>query len=61
VDGAEVARDAGTLPMLKSSDGGLHIGAGKNLDAGRFWSGLMDDVRIYDQALSVEEIEKLAR
>ena len=61
VDGVEVARDAGTLAPLKSSDGGLHIGAGKSLDAGSLWSGLIDDVRIYDQALSVEEIEKLAR
>jgi len=25
------------------------------------WFGLIDDVRIYDQALSVEEISKLAR
>jgi len=61
VDGAEVAKDAGALAPLKSSDGGLHIGAGKNLEAGSFWSGLMDDLRIYNQALSAEEIEKLAR
>ncbi|OHB77815.1 MAG: hypothetical protein A2Z25_18340 [Planctomycetes bacterium RBG_16_55_9] len=61
VDGAEVARDAGTLSPLKPSDGGLHIGAGKKLDAGSFWSGLMDDLRIYNQALGTEEIEKLAR
>jgi hypothetical protein len=61
VDGVEVARDVGTLALLKSSDGGLHIGAGKSLDVGSLWSGLIDDVRIYDQALSAEEIEKLAR
>ena len=61
VDGAEVARDTGTLAPPKSSDGGLYIGAGKSLDAGGLWSGLIDDVRIYDQALSAEEIEKLAR
>jgi hypothetical protein len=60
VDGAEVARDAGTLAPLQSSDGGLHIGGGKNLEAGSFWSGLIDDLRFYNQALSVEEIGKLA-
>lgn len=61
VDGTEVAKDASTLAPLKPSDGGLHIGAGKNLEAGSFWSGLMDDLRIYNQALGIEEIEKLAR
>jgi len=60
VDGAEVARDAGTLNPLKSSDGGLHIGAGNSLDAGSFWAGLIDDVRIYNRALSADEIEQLA-
>lgn len=60
-DGAEVAKDAGSLPPLPSSDGGLRIGAGKNLEAGSFWSGLIDDLRIYNQALGAEEIEKLSR
>jgi len=61
VDGSEAAGDTGTLSGLKFSDGGLHIGAGKNLDAGSFWSGLMDDLRIYNKALSTEDVEKLAR
>ncbi|MFB0525018.1 MAG: hypothetical protein ACETVZ_05715 [Phycisphaerae bacterium] len=26
------------------------MGAGKILDAGSFWSGLIDDVRIYNRA-----------
>jgi len=39
----------------------MYIGAAKNLYAGSFWSGLIDDVRIYDVALSAEEIEALAR
>jgi hypothetical protein len=60
VDGAEVASDVGTLTPLISSDGGLHIGAGKNLDASSFWAGLIDDVRIYNRALSADEIEQLA-
>lgn len=34
-----------------SSTGGLNIGTGKNLDAGTFWSGLIDDIRIYNQAV----------
>jgi hypothetical protein len=45
-------------PMVKSiavasSDAGLDIGAGKNLEAGSFWSGLIDDVRIYDRAITL--------
>ncbi|UCE47941.1 MAG: hypothetical protein JSW47_20375 [Phycisphaerales bacterium] len=31
-----------------------------NLDAGSFWAGLIDDVRIYNQALSADEIKRLA-
>jgi hypothetical protein len=60
-DGTEVARDIDSLTMLESADGGLYIGAGNTLDAAGFFSGLIDDVRIYDQALSPEEIENLAR
>jgi len=60
VDGIRVAFD--TQPaLLSSSDGGLYIGTGKNLDAGTFFSGLIDDVRIYDKALTPEQIEALAR
>jgi hypothetical protein len=51
VDGAEVARDTRDLIRL-GSDGGLHIGAGKGLEAGSFWSGLIDDVRTYDRAVT---------
>jgi len=49
VDGLEVARQSGS-PILPT-DGGLHIGTGKNLEAGTFWFGLIDDVRIYDRAV----------
>jgi hypothetical protein len=49
VDDVEVAHD--TLSGLKGSDGGLCIGAGNDLAEGSFWSGLIDDVRIYDQAV----------
>jgi len=49
VDDVEVAKD--TQGTLAGSTGGLCIGAGKNLEAGSFWSGLIDDVRIYDRAI----------
>jgi len=61
VDGTEVAKDTKSLTMLESADGGLYIGAGNPLDAAGFFSGLIDDVRIYDEALSAEEIAALAR
>jgi len=50
VDDVEVA--TGTQSTLAGSTGGLHIGAGKNLDAASFFSGLIDDVRIYNRALT---------
>jgi len=58
VDGIEVARDTNpiTLAPLKSANGGLYIGAGKSLDAGTLFSGLIDDVRIYNKALTAEQI-----
>jgi len=60
VDGAEVAKDAAALSQSIPCDGGLHLGAGKTLDAGSFFSGLIDDVRIYSRALNAEEIVTLA-
>ena len=50
VDNVEVARDMQT--RLQSSTGGLYIGAGATLTPGTFWSGLVDDVRIYNRAVS---------
>lgn len=60
VDGIEVKSDAAIQALLKSSDGGLYIGAGKMFDAGSFFSGKIDDVRIYNVALTADEIETLA-
>ncbi len=60
VDGVEAAGDTEALAPLEASDGGLCIGAGKTLEAGSFFSGLIDDVRIYNRALSTEDIEALA-
>ena len=59
VDGVEVNVDSDYVVRLPS-DGGLYIGAANDLDAGSFFSGLIDDVRIYNRALSPQEIEALA-
>jgi len=49
VDDIEVARD--TVTSLAESHGLLYIGAGKGLEPGTFWSGLIDDVRIYNRVV----------
>jgi len=58
VDGIEVARDIAA--NLEPASGGLYFGAGTNLESGSFFSGLIDDVRVYETALSAEEIAALA-
>jgi len=60
IDGVRVAKDIDVVGGVGSS-GGLYFGADKTLDAGSFFSGLIDDVRIYDQALNAEEIAVLAQ
>jgi hypothetical protein len=52
VDGTEVAKDAAPLGGLKEAAGGLYFGAGSTLLPGTFFSGLIDDVRIYNRAVS---------
>jgi len=49
VDDLLVAED--TQNNLSSSLGGLNIGCGSNSETGTFWSGLIDDVRIYNRAV----------
>jgi L-ascorbate metabolism protein UlaG (beta-lactamase superfamily) len=49
VDNVEVARD--TQASLAGATGGLNIGAGGGLAPGSFWSGLLDDVRLYSRAI----------
>jgi len=51
VDGAEVANDAAPLSDLESAEGGLYFGAGTTLTPGTYFSGLIDDVRIYNRAV----------
>jgi hypothetical protein len=49
VDDKEVARD--TQPSLPDSSTGLYMGVGNKRSKGTFWSGLIDDVRIYDRVV----------
>jgi len=49
VDGLAVAED--TLANLEVSENRLYIGTGKDRKPGSFWSGLIDDVRIYNRAV----------
>ncbi len=49
VDSIAVAND--TQDGLGGSDSGLYIGCGKAMEAGTYWSGLIDDVRIYNRAV----------
>ena len=60
VDGVLVAEDT-TVVSGTPSNGGLYIGASKDLSAGTLFSGFIDDVRIYKQALTTEEIAALVQ
>jgi hypothetical protein len=50
VDGVVVAED--TQDNLESSSNGLYIGTGKAMEPGTYFSGLIDDIRIYNRAVS---------
>jgi hypothetical protein len=54
LDWAEVATDLDPQPGLQDASGGLYFGAGRNLSAESFWSGLLDDIRIYKRALKLK-------
>ena len=49
VDDVSVAED--TQTNLEGSYNGLYIGTGKAMEPGSFWSGLIDDIRIYNRAV----------
>lgn len=49
VDDVVVAED--TLTNLVGASEGLRIGSGSNPEEGTFWSGMIDDVRIYDRVV----------
>jgi len=50
VDGVVVAED--TQDGLDVSVNGLYIGTGKNMESGSFFSGLIDDIRIYNRIVT---------
>ena len=50
VDGIIVAED--TPNGLCESKSGLYIGCGKNMEPGTYFSGLIDDIRIYNRVVS---------
>ena len=52
VDGAEVANDTAPLSDLTGGEGGLYFAAGSTLSPSTFWSGLIDDIRIYNRVVS---------
>jgi hypothetical protein len=52
VDGIAVTKDTVALTTLKSSTGGMYIGVGKDRASASFFSGLIDDVRIYNRVVS---------
>ena len=60
-DGIEVAKDKYAQDPLKNANGGLYMGASKDLDPFSFFIGFIDDVRIYNVALTTEEIAALAQ
>ena len=49
VDDVLLAED--TQSRLADCPGGLNIGCGKGMAAGTFWTGLIDDVRIYNRVV----------
>jgi N-acetylneuraminic acid mutarotase len=52
VDGVEVAGDTTPLSSLEEANNGLYLGAGSSLAPGTFFSGLIDDVRIYERVVT---------
>ena len=61
MDGTEIAQYASALSLAVGCDGGLNISVDKELSAISYWFGLIDDVRIYNAALSEEEIANRAQ
>lgn len=59
VDGVEVASNADAVGALGGTSGALHLGGGNAGGAGRFFSGELDDIRIYSRALDATEIADL--
>jgi hypothetical protein len=52
VDGLEGTNDTTPQPALDSAEGGLYFGAGNTLAPGTFFSGPIDNIRIYNRVIS---------
>jgi hypothetical protein len=50
VDDILAAED--TQDGLESSNGGMYIGTGKLMTPGTYWSGLIDDIRVYNRIVT---------
>ncbi|MBN1818733.1 MAG: LamG domain-containing protein [Sedimentisphaerales bacterium] len=50
VDGVKVAEDASDLTIRVPSTGGMYFGTSKDRKPDTFWSGMIDDIRVYDRA-----------
>jgi hypothetical protein len=59
VDGIMVAEDEQN--RLVGSYNGLYIGCGTSRETSTFFSGLIDDIRIYNKALNAEQIAALTK
>lgn len=51
MDDIEVAVDTQPINNLLSSRAGFYFGAGAGLETGIFWTGMIDDIRIYKRAI----------
>ncbi|MHC4438814.1 MAG: hypothetical protein ACYS3S_15735 [Planctomycetota bacterium] len=40
------------MDRLESATGGFHIGTGKAMESRTYFSGLIDDIRIYNRVVS---------
>ncbi|MHC4227313.1 MAG: LamG-like jellyroll fold domain-containing protein [Planctomycetota bacterium] len=50
-DGIKIAEDTAPLSSLEDAYGGLYFGAGSTHAPGTFFSGLIDDIRIYSRVI----------
>jgi hypothetical protein len=60
VNGALSVADTTSLPLGIHDISALHIGVGRSSGDPEYFDGVIDDVRIYDGALTAEEIRALA-
>jgi len=59
LDGAEVANGSHAVGGAIDTDAAVPVAIGANGTAERFFNGILDDVRVYDYALSASEISDL--